>query len=464
MTGDSLVGVARLRATWAWRRRALAAHRWALAVIGAAGLVTMSVTPAHAAIPASERAVLVNLFNSAGGPSWTNSTGWNGAPGTECSWFGIGCDITGTHVTLIVLPNNHLVGTLPALGDLTGLQNFVANHNELTGSIPSVSGLASLMGFFVDHNQFTGGVPTVAGLTALKFFYVNDNNLTGTIPSLAGLTALEEFAVSFNQLTGPLPALAGSPLLREFFAGSNQLTGSLPSLAGLTALVEFNVGANQLTGPVPSLAGLTSLQSFFIFVNHLTGPMALPPSPSALLPGESNLCGNQLQSTGNAAADQAWDVASGMTPVFGEPGWLACQGVDFGNQVIFTTSAPKPITIAATVASGAISITSIMTSGDFAETHNCLQVLQPGESCTINITFTPLALGPRTGELTITGSTEGTGQISAPLPLRGNGVAAPPPGPTQPVPTLSGLGLLLLVGLLGGLGIARGRKHWRPLG
>src|SRR5512140_141797 len=73
-------------------------------------------TSASAAIPASERAVLVNLYSGTGGTAWTNNagrsnvaTGVNGAPGAECSWAGVGCDVGGTHVTAIVLQNNDLV-------------------------------------------------------------------------------------------------------------------------------------------------------------------------------------------------------------------------------------------------------------------------------------------------------------------------------------------------------------------
>ena len=103
------------------------------------------------------------------------------------------------------------------------------------------------------------------------------------------------------------------------------LIGPIPSLSGLASLQLFDVAFNQLTGPVPSLNGLSSLFLLFLRDNQLNGPMALPPSPSALSPGLTSLCSNQLQSTGNPAADQAWDIAAGLTPVGGTPGWVACQ-------------------------------------------------------------------------------------------------------------------------------------------
>src|SRR5678815_2659044 len=74
---------------------------------------------ARAAIPDSERNVLLALYASTNGSGWSNNTGWNGPAGTECSWHGVFCDGTSSHVFAISLSNNILVGTLPAIGDLT---------------------------------------------------------------------------------------------------------------------------------------------------------------------------------------------------------------------------------------------------------------------------------------------------------------------------------------------------------
>ncbi|HUJ15019.1 MAG TPA: hypothetical protein VL284_14630, partial [Thermoanaerobaculia bacterium] len=54
---------------------------------------------AHAAIPDAQRQALIDFYNATHGSSWTNSTGWNGAAGTECTWFGVTCDGSGATVT-----------------------------------------------------------------------------------------------------------------------------------------------------------------------------------------------------------------------------------------------------------------------------------------------------------------------------------------------------------------------------
>src|SRR5262252_9192322 len=91
-------------------------------------------TATHAAIPASQRAVLLILYTSTNGGNWTTRTNWNGSAGTECTWFGVTCDSTGSTVTGINLSQNNLTGTLPSLSGLTNLQQFVVASNQLTGA------------------------------------------------------------------------------------------------------------------------------------------------------------------------------------------------------------------------------------------------------------------------------------------------------------------------------------------
>ena len=242
---------------------------------------------AHAAIPASQRTVLTNLFTSTNGAAWTNSTNWNGAAGTECTWFGVTCDATQSNVVGINLPRNNLVGTLPTLSGLPALQTFNVENlgvstsapNQLTGPIPSLSGLAALQTFNVYNNMLSGPMPSLNGLTALQKFDVGINKLTGPIPSLSGLTALSFFRIDYNPLTGTIPPLTGLTALQNFYANGAQLSGAIPTLTGLTALSDFRVSNNLLTGSIPSLTGLMALQQIDVRGNVLNGSI---PSLSGL--------------------------------------------------------------------------------------------------------------------------------------------------------------------------------------
>jgi len=256
-------------------------------------LFALAASVAEAAIPDAERQVLIAIYNGTGGAGWTNSTNWNGAAGTECTWFGVICDGGQTTVTSIDLNTNNLTGSLPAtLNNLTGLVTFYVNDNQLTGPIPSLAGLNNLAVFIVYNNQLTGPIPSLAGLTNLAYFYAYNNQLTGPIPSLAGLDNLAYFRVNDNQLTGPIPSLAGLTNLVFFYAYNNQLTGPIPSLAGLDNLAYFRVNNNQLSGDVP----------------------AVPAPTNALVNGGSSLCPNYL----NHTADAAWDTATGSTPWYAQ--------------------------------------------------------------------------------------------------------------------------------------------------
>lgn len=89
------------------------------------------------AIPVAECNALVELHQNTGGAAWVNRTGWLdfGAPTAPCTWFGVVC--SGGRVTELVLPGNHLSGTLPAsLGAFTALTRLRLENNALTGRIP----------------------------------------------------------------------------------------------------------------------------------------------------------------------------------------------------------------------------------------------------------------------------------------------------------------------------------------
>ena len=75
----------------------------------------------------------------------------------------------------------------------------------------------------------------------------------------------------------------------------------------------------------------------------------------------------------------------------------------FGSQNVGATSSPQTVTINNTTAN-TVAISSIAATGDFSQSNNCGPSLDTNTSCTINVTFTPTASGPRNGALTVTDS------------------------------------------------------------
>jgi len=237
--------------------------------------LTMSGT-AYSQVPSWEREALMALYNATRGYNWSIKVGWNGAAGTECDWYGVGCSYG--HVSRLILNDNSLSGSIPAeLGNLTNLTSLYLNINSLTGSIPPELGnLTNLTFFSLANNSLSGSIPAELGnLTNLTILYLNNNSLTGSIPAeLGNLTNLTDFYLNFNSLTGNIPSELGNLTnLTSLNLSINSLSGSIPAeLGNLTNLTGLSLNNNSLTGSIPSEVGnLTNLTGLSLNNNSLTG-------------------------------------------------------------------------------------------------------------------------------------------------------------------------------------------------
>ena len=282
----------------------------------------------EAAIPPSERAALIALYNSTQGPGWADDTGWLGSEGTECSWFGVTCNAGETAVVELDLAANGLSGQLPGgLSALTSLEILDLEYNSIGGAIPpdlgslpslrvlglfsndwigaipselgnlttlevlsiesylpmtpapipsSFAGLTSLQDLTLLGCRLTGGLPSWLGnLTTLRILRLNDNLLSGSIPaSFAQLTQLEILGLDDNSLSGPIPDwIGGFTNLWSLGLGGNALSGTIPdSIGNLAGLRELALDENQLTGTIPaSIGNLGELEYLSLESNELTG-------------------------------------------------------------------------------------------------------------------------------------------------------------------------------------------------
>ena len=123
----------------------------------------------------------------------------------------------------------------------------------------------------------------------------------------------------------------------------------------------------------------------------------------------------------------------------------------FPTQTIATTSPPQFVFLT-NIGTGALALTSITTSGDFTGVNNCGTTVAVGASCGIAITFTPSAVGARTGSISVvddaTGSPHtvtlsGTGQ-TAPASTGGTPAGSYTIGISGTVGTLSHFGSVIL--------------------
>ena len=241
----------------------------------------------HAAIPASERAALIALYNSTAGDGWTDNDGWKTPPlaadgfaqiGSEGGWKGVALNIDGNTVIDIFLPNNNLTGTIPSvLKDLPNLLSLFLSDNSITDAIPAALGqLAKLQYLDMDHNELSGNLPAELGnLGALLEMNIYANQLSGSIPvEFGNLHNLQTLLLDINLLTNAIPAQLGNLTnLQTLSIAMNRLSGAIPpELGSLTALKTLNISENQLSGTIPaSLGNLTALERFYLNQNALSG-------------------------------------------------------------------------------------------------------------------------------------------------------------------------------------------------
>ncbi|NDQ58189.1 MAG: choice-of-anchor D domain-containing protein, partial [Acidipila sp.] len=96
----------------------------------------------------------------------------------------------------------------------------------------------------------------------------------------------------------------------------------------------------------------------------------------------------------------------------------------FGRQNVGTTSVPSSLGLL-NIGNTALVFTTPITganAADYAVTNTCGGSMAPGLSCLLQVTFTPLAIGPRLATLTINSSTAGVSGVPVVLSVSGTGV------------------------------------------
>lgn len=235
-------------------------------------------------IPIRECNVLVALFNSTNGASWSDHTNWL-INNTPANWYGI--TVNEGHVTEIILENNNLGGELPrGFGKLAALEILWLRDNPISGPIPpEISRLSALRILDLGFTEINGRIPPQIGnLTALEWLNLTEAELSGTLPhELGNLTSLIGLELEHNEnIFGIIPPEFGNlASLQLLHLDENSLYGSLPSeLGNLTSLTSLRVYNNPMSGDIPlSLMNLSELDEFNF---DLTG-LCEPDTPEYLL-------------------------------------------------------------------------------------------------------------------------------------------------------------------------------------
>jgi len=200
-----------------------------------------------------ERGVLIDLFNSCGGSSWTRRDFWLSRV-DHCSWHGVGCSDDG-RVMLVNLQSNNLVGPIPyAIFNLQQLElMWLSDNPEITVNLEMASFSPKLRDLKLDNTTLSSlqGIEMARSLTALD---VSRNKLGSTFPvEVMALENLRKLSLSNNMFEGTLPpSLASLPYLRILEAENNRFSGAFPSFSDSVALQTVRIGYNDIKGPIPS--------------------------------------------------------------------------------------------------------------------------------------------------------------------------------------------------------------------
>ncbi len=350
-------------------------------------------------------------------------------------------------------------GTLTITDSAVGSPQKVSLTGTGTTAVnPVVSLSASSMSFgsaAVSVAQDAGSTGSGSTTLAVKFpSNVTKNNLMVVgVSSYAGnafaspavtdtLGSTWTLAVTKNPGTAGTPSLAGlyyaivpstgADTVTVHMTGTNNLHLHIYEVAGLvTSSVLDQTGSNfQSSGTaatVSTSAATTSLNEFvFAYFGRDNGSgtwtvgngygnaLATPNTGSATDAFSED---KTVSTKGTQTATATSSASDALTSL------IATFVAGTGGTQIGTTSAAQTLTLTNT-GSASLSISSIAASGDFAETDNCGTFVAAAGSCTINVTFTPLATGTRTGTITFTDNAANSPQS---VSLTGTGTPAAGP-------------------------------------
>ena len=292
--------------------------------------------------------------------------------------------------------------------------NVIANTTspEKTVTVTNVSGASISLTSITANSDFAlmatptscpySGGQVAAGTTCpifVTFTPTATNTRTGTLTvTYTGQGSPQTVALSG---TGIVAAANVSPNSLSF-SGQNVGTSSAPQTVTLTnpgsvALSVSNVaissGWTQGNDCLPSVAA-----NFSCTVEISFQPTALGPQTGSLT--VTDYAGNSPQTVNLSG--------TGLAPAVS----LSATTLSFAGQEVTTTSSPQTLTLTNT-GTGTLIPLIVTVSGDFAQSNTCAGSVAAGNSCTINVTFTPNATGTRNGTLKLTDNASDSPQTAS---------------------------------------------------
>jgi len=266
---------------------------------------------------------------------------------------------------------------------------------------------------------------------AISGDYAQTNNCPGTLAASASCT----FNVTFAPTT--TGTRTGTLTVTDNAAGSPHtvaLTGT-----GVSVVVVLTPASLTFSG---TQVGTTSAAQAVTLANQGTSSLTISNIAIAGDYAQTNNCPGTLAASASCTVNVTFTPTSSGTrtgtltltdTANGSPQMVALTGtglsavaaltpasLTFPGTQVGTPSSAQVVTLT-NQGNASLTVSSIVISGNYAQTNNCPGTLVASASCTINVTFTPTATGTRTGTLTLTDNAAGSPQT---VTLTGTGQSA----------------------------------------
>ena len=276
-------------------------------------------------------------------------------------------------------------------------------------------------------NSASGLIRTIAGTGAQRFVGDGGSPVNATLNAPAGL-ALDSNGTVY------VADLANNAVRKIVFGATpmpfpTSLVGQASQAQPVTVL---NIGNQPLNISAITLG--SNFRQQMLNVADCAVSSAVPagaacmvaiqfvPGQTGSLTGNLTLTSNTANlSTSSLAASLTGTGAAGATPQLS----FSSSSVTFGNQAVGTSSTAQTI-ILSNPGSAPLFLSSIQIGGtnapDFSVASSCQQVLPPGSTCSVTLTFSPSVTGSRTASIIFTDNVANSPQS---LTLTGTGAGLP---------------------------------------
>ncbi len=320
---------------------------------------------------------------------------------------------------------------LPSLGQRDAIANDTTDSFDFTQSPRNPLMLTPRLCPLLSTAQYYFGWEALGGTSATRKVTI-DNDQTATI-TFKSITPTGDFLISSNTC-GTTLAVGSSCAVQLAFKPTaiGSRTGALTVTdSGITSPETVNlsgIGTALQVSPLnlifaSTLIGNTTAVKTVTVKNIGTATINISSIAVVGNFAQTNTCGTSLAAAASCAIHVSFSpktsgtLYSGVSIVSNDPAdpvtidisgtatavSLSQTSLTFPTTKVGTASTPIKFTISNTSAIP-LTIGTLATTGDFAQTSTCGTSLAAGANCTVSVTFTPTATGARTGGFSISDS------------------------------------------------------------